>query len=104
MNEKKRIKLFLIIHYCILTLTFIICYVNPKIPNWLYKDYTVFDYFLWYYEKFAFLIMLPVLFVMTIVLLVRKRDCIKSKSPFFVSLLFDFVIGVYCIAIYVARF
>ncbi len=104
MDEKKRIKLFLIIHYCILALTFIICYVNPKIPNWLYKDYTLFDYFLWYYEKFAFLILLPVLFIITIVVLLGKRDCIESRSPYIVSLLFDFIVGVYCIAIYVARF
>ena len=103
MDAKLRIKLFLIFHYCLLTLIASICFINTKIPDWLYKDYTPLDYFFWYFEGGSFLILIPALFIVTIVILSKNRNLIKSRWPFAVSLIADGVVGFYSLAICVAR-
>ena len=49
---KRKIKAFYISHYIILAFTVLVDLINPRIVNWLYKEYNLFDMFLWKYGGF----------------------------------------------------
>ena len=103
---KRQIKAFWISHYIILLITALIDFINPRIPNWLYKEYNLFDMFLWKYELFASIFVLPFFFFAMIYILVTNRKNIKKSEIAIIgiSIPLDIFIGIYTIALYTARF
>ena len=103
---KRQIKAFYISHYIILVITALVDFINPKIPNWLYKEYNIFDMFLWKYEMVASSLVLPFFFFAMIVLLVTNRKNMKGNEIALVGISFplDIFIGFYTLALYTARF
>jgi uncharacterized BrkB/YihY/UPF0761 family membrane protein len=103
---KRKIKAFYISHYIILAFTVLIDFINPKIPNWLYKEYNPFDMFLWKYEMVSAFFVLPFFFFAMIYILVTNRENIKKSEIAIIGISFplDIFIGIYTIALYTARF
>lgn len=103
---KRQIKAFWISHYIILLITALIDFINPRIPNWLYKEYNLFDMFLWKYELFASIFVLPFFFFAMIVLLVTNRRNMKRSEIALVgiSIPLNIIFEVYSLALYTARF
>lgn len=103
---KRQIKAFYISHYIILVITALVDFINPRIPNWLYKEYNLLDMFLWKYELFASIFVLPFFFFAMIVLLVTNRKNMKGNEIALVgiSLPLNIIFEVYSLALYTARF
>ena len=40
---ERQIKAFYISHYIILVITALVDFINPRIPNWLYKEYNLYN-------------------------------------------------------------
>ena len=103
---KRQIKAFYISHYIILVITALVDFINPRIPNWLYKEYNLFDMFLWKYEMVTSSLVLPFFFFAMIVLLVTNRKNMKGNEIALVgiSLPLNIIFEVYSLALYTARF
>ncbi len=74
--------------------------------NWLYKEYNLFDMFLWKYEMVSSLIIIPFFLFAMIILLKTNRKNMKGKAIVLIgiSLPLDIFIGFYTLALYAARF
>jgi hypothetical protein len=103
---KRKIKAFYISHYIILAFTVLVDLINTRIVNWLYKEYNLFDMFLWKYEMVSSLFIIPFFFFAMIFLLVTNRKNMKGNEIALVGISFplDIFIGFYTLALYAARF
>lgn len=102
---KRKIKAFYIFHYFVLVFTVLVDFINPRIPNWLYKEYNLFDMFLWKYEMVSSFLILPFFFFAMIFLLVTNRKNMKKIETALVGISFPFniLIGFYTFVLYAAR-
>ncbi len=103
---KGKIKAWYISHYIILTFTVLVDIINPRIKNWLYKEYNLFDTFLWKYEMVSSLLIIPFFFFAMIILLITNRKNMKGNEIALIGISFplDILIGIYTLALYAARF